>query len=107
MLYVHNIDACVVLIGPLPVLPEVGSIIVSPVLRRPFFSASSTMRRPMRSLTLPPALKNSHLTTVETAASKLISSPTLTQTAHLRISHLTPSAFPILLSLTRGVLPML
>lgn len=36
---------------------------VSPGFRRPLASASSTMRLPMRSLTLPPALKNSHLAT--------------------------------------------
>ena len=51
-----------------PVLPEVGSMIVSPGFRRPFFSASSTMRSPMRSLTLPPALKNSHFATVDRAS---------------------------------------
>ena len=46
-----------------PKLPDVGSMMVSPGLRRPLFSASSTVRRLTRSLMLPPALKNSHLTT--------------------------------------------
>ena len=41
--------------------PDVGSINVSPGLIRPDFSASSTMRSPIRSLTDPPALKYSHL----------------------------------------------
>src|SRR5436309_6956838 len=45
---------------PMPVLPEVGSISVSPGLIRPERSASSSMRTPMRSLTLPPGFKNSH-----------------------------------------------
>jgi hypothetical protein len=36
---------------PMPVLPLVGSISVSPGWMRPFFCASSTMRLPMRSLT--------------------------------------------------------
>ena len=42
-------------------LPLVGSMSVSPGLMRPLFSASSTMRLPMRSLTEPPAFMNSHL----------------------------------------------
>ena len=46
-----------------PVFPEVGSIIVSPGLRMPFFSASSTILNPILSFTLPPALKNSHFAT--------------------------------------------
>src|SRR5262245_13024772 len=46
---------------PMPVLPEVGSISVSPGLMRPCFSASSSMRTPMRSLTEPPGFMNSHL----------------------------------------------
>lgn len=48
----------------LPVFPEVGSIIVSPGLRSPARSASSTMRRLILSFTLPPALKYSHLATI-------------------------------------------
>lgn len=46
-----------------PVLPEVGSMIVSPGLRIPALSASSTIRRPILSFMLPPALKYSHLAT--------------------------------------------
>jgi hypothetical protein len=45
---------------PMPVLPEVGSISVSPGLMRPDFSASITMRTPMRSFTEPPGFMNSH-----------------------------------------------
>src|SRR5688572_5795211 len=45
----------------MPVLPLVGSIRVSPGLMRPDFSASSSMRTPMRSLTEPPGFMNSHL----------------------------------------------
>ena len=43
--------------------PEVGSMTVSPGLRIPSFSASSTILTPILSLTEPPALKNSHLAT--------------------------------------------
>ncbi len=46
-----------------PVFPDVGSMMVSPSFSSPFFSASSTILRAMRSLTLPPALKNSHFAT--------------------------------------------
>lgn len=46
-----------------PVFPDVGSMSVSPGRSTPARSASSTIRRLMRSLTLPPALKNSHLAT--------------------------------------------
>lgn len=49
--------------GHAPVFPDVGSMSVSPGRSTPARSASSTMRRLMRSLTLPPALKNSHLAT--------------------------------------------
>src|SRR6266850_3949078 len=48
--------------SPMPVLPEVPSIIVPPGLSRPFFSASSIMVMPMRSFTEPPGLVNSALT---------------------------------------------
>jgi hypothetical protein len=51
------------MIEELPVFPEVGSMRTYPGLILPAFSASSTIRNPMRSFTLPPALKNSHLTT--------------------------------------------
>lgn len=46
-----------------PVFPDVGSMMVSPGFRVPSRSASSIIRRLMRSFTLPPALKNSHLAT--------------------------------------------
>ena len=46
-----------------PVFPDVGSMIVSPGFRVPSRSASSIIRRLIRSFTLPPALKNSHLAT--------------------------------------------
>jgi hypothetical protein len=46
---------------PIPVLPEVGSISVSPGLMRPSFYASITILYPIRSFTEPPGLKNSHL----------------------------------------------
>ena len=42
-------------------LPLVGSTIVPPGRSRPAFSASSTIRSAMRSLTLPPGLKYSTL----------------------------------------------
>ena len=48
----------------IPVLPEVGSIKVSPFLIRPCFSASSIIWRPIRSLMDPPGLKKSHLTQI-------------------------------------------
>ena len=48
----------------IPVLPDVGSMMVSPSFSSPLLSASSTIFSPMRSLTEPPALKNSHLATV-------------------------------------------
>ena len=43
----------------MPVLPLVGSTMVSPGLRRPSRSAASTMATAMRSLTLPPGLRAS------------------------------------------------
>src|SRR5881397_3139725 len=47
--------------SPMPVLPLVGSTIVSPGLRRPSRSAASIMLRAMRSLTLPAGLNDSTL----------------------------------------------
>lgn len=47
----------------LPVFPDVGSIIVSPGLSLPSFSACSTIRKPILSFTDPPALKYSHFAT--------------------------------------------
>ena len=45
----------------IPVFPEVGSMSVAPGFSLPSFSASSTIRSAIRSFTLPPALKYSHL----------------------------------------------
>ncbi len=45
----------------MPVLPLVGSMMTVSFFRMPRFSASSIMAMPMRSLTLPSGLKNSHL----------------------------------------------
>ena len=45
----------------MPVLPDVGSMIVSPGFSRPDASMSSTMLTPMRSFTLAIGLKNSSL----------------------------------------------
>ena len=56
---------CHVCTSASPVLPEVGSMMVSPGFSWPAFSAASTIRRPILSLTDPPALKNSHLATEE------------------------------------------
>src|SRR5205807_1144984 len=46
---------------PCPVLPEVGSMMVPPGRSLPVRSASSTMVRPIRSLTLPPGFSCSSL----------------------------------------------
>src|SRR5919112_5532970 len=48
---------------PVPVLPEVGSMIVPPGRRRPSASAASTIRIATRSLIEPPGLKYSTLAT--------------------------------------------
>lgn len=56
--------------GYAPVFPDVGSIIMSPCFKMPSLSASSNIRTPMRSLTDPPALKNSHLPTVRAPSSR-------------------------------------
>ena len=45
---------------PYPVLPLVGSTIVPPGFKRPFFSAASIIDNPIRSLTLEQGLKNSN-----------------------------------------------
>jgi len=47
---------------PIPVLPDVGSMRMSPGLHLPYFSASSTILLPILSLTEPPGLRYSHLT---------------------------------------------
>ena len=49
-------------------LPEVGSTIVPPGFSSPDASAASTMRRAMRSLTLPPGLKYSILASTGAAS---------------------------------------
>jgi hypothetical protein len=69
---------------PTPVFPEVASISVSPFFIRFYASASNIILIPIRSLTEPPILRNSHFT---------------------KISHLTPRDYGILLSLTIGVKP--
>lgn len=69
---------------PIPVLPDVASINVSPYLIRPYFSASKIILLPILSLTDPKGFRNSHLA---------------------RISHSTPSSYGILFNLTIGVLP--
>ena len=70
---------------PIPVLPDVGSIKTSPGISVLDYSASSTIRLPILSLTEPAGFKNSHLT---------------------RSSHSIPSSLVMLLILTMGVLPM-
>ncbi len=47
--------------SPTPVLPEVGSTIVPPLVNSPSRSAASIMAMAGRSLTLPPGLRNSSL----------------------------------------------
>src|SRR5919205_712425 len=49
---------------PVPVLPDVGSMIVPPGFRRPSRSAASTSRMATRSLIEPPGLKYSTLATI-------------------------------------------
>ena len=46
---------------PMPVLPEVGSMMTEPFFRRPFCSASSIIALAMRSLTEPAGLRYSSL----------------------------------------------
>ena len=46
--------------NPIPVFPDVPSIIVPPGLRRPFFSASITILRPILSFTEFPGLNVSY-----------------------------------------------
>ena len=93
--------------SPMPVFPDVGSMIVSPCnsnqspsksfvdiscrvtgLSWPAFSASSTIRRAILSFTEPPALKNSHFAT-ETMNRKLCHGIQLCFNLH--ISHLSPA----------------
>ena len=51
----------------LPVLPDVGSISMSPGLILPVLAASSAILNAILSLTLPPGLKNSNLASKITA----------------------------------------
>ena len=50
-------------------LPLVGSMMTVSLLSRPLRSAASIMAMPMRSLTLPSGLKNSHLRRICVAGS--------------------------------------
>ena len=49
---------------PIPVFPEVGSIIVPPFLRRPLLSASCIMKRAILSLAEPAGLKYSSFASI-------------------------------------------
>ncbi len=49
------------MVSPMPVFPEVASMIVPPGFSSPSRSAASTMESAARSLTLPPMLRNSAL----------------------------------------------
>ncbi|KAG1689711.1 hypothetical protein DVH05_028616 [Phytophthora capsici] len=49
---------------PIPVLPDVGSMMCESFCRRPDFSASRIMLRPIRSLTEAQGSMNSHLTAI-------------------------------------------
>jgi len=49
---------------PVPVLPEVGSMIVPPAFSRPSCSAASIRRIATRSLIEPPGLNSSSLATI-------------------------------------------
>ena len=106
----------------MPVLPEVGSMSVSPSRSQPSRSASSTIRTPIRSFTLPPGLRNSHLATVQSkegffkkGTRLTLTMQTLTrQTRHktiyektsaVQISHLIPSELVTREHLTSGVFP--
>lgn len=52
--------------SPMPVLPDVGSMIVLPGVSRPSRSAASIIRNAMRSLMLPVGLKPSSLANIFT-----------------------------------------
>ena len=53
--------AAATLARPMPVLPEVGSMMTPPGFRSPFSSASKIMDRPTRSLAEPAGFKYSSL----------------------------------------------
>ena len=71
--------------SPIPVFPDVGSMITEPSFRIPFSSASSIIAFPTRSFTLPAGLKYSSFT--RTVASS-------------------PSSFSIFVTSTSGVFPI-
>jgi len=52
----------------MPVLPEVGSMMVAPGRRRPAASRASIIATPIRSLTLAAGLKNSSLPQISAAS---------------------------------------
>ena len=70
---------------PIPVFPDVGSMMTEPSLRKPFSSASSIIALAILSFTLPAGLKYSSLTS--TVASR-------------------PSSFSIFVTSTSGVFPI-
>lgn len=59
---------------PIPVLPDVGSMIVAPGLSFPLFSASSIISLATLSLTLPAGLKYSSFASILAGASYLAAS---------------------------------
>ena len=81
---VHLADALGGRVEWIPVCPEVGSTRVAPGPMEPSRSAASTMDSPIRSLTEPKGLKNSHFA---------------------RMSASTPSSAASLASRTSGVAP--
>ena len=58
--------------NPIPVFPEVGSMMVSPGFSNPSCSAFSIILRAIRSFTLPPGLKNSSFTNTSAESSGTI-----------------------------------
>lgn len=84
---------------------------VQPGVNKPCSSASWIMRNPIRSFTEPPGLKNSTFTS-EIAPKNRLSIKSYfvrnqTQFHHnIQISHFRPASLGILLSLTKGVEPM-
>ena len=59
---VHERTTAATIARPTPVLPEVGSTMVPPAVRRPSCSAASTIARAMRSLMEPPGFDRSLFT---------------------------------------------
>lgn len=80
-------------------------IVLTPGLIVPAASASSIIRRAIRSLTDPPALKNSHLATYTLYEIENSWAESLT-TQDLQSSHLRPSSLAMRLIRTRGVWPI-